>query len=163
MTSCKLVSFTRRTLLHGVCKQAQQTGCGCYREITVQVKEAEMHKTKYNNGHIIYRKWNFQTQVDTKDILSCLYTPENAKCCWKITNKYTELSNTRTSNCWKAYNCLENEGLHDLTRTNSITLVDPENSKHAKIMKGYGVKVVYTQHNRNRKRHFHSQFCAFLL
>jgi hypothetical protein len=47
----------------------------------VQVKETEMHKTKYNNGHIIYRKWNFRTEVDTKDILLCLYTPDNAKCC----------------------------------------------------------------------------------
>jgi len=51
----------------------------------VQVKEAEMHKTKHNNGHIICRKWNFQTQVETRDILLCLYTHENAKC-WKITN-----------------------------------------------------------------------------
>jgi hypothetical protein len=55
-------------------------GCGCDREITAQVKEAEMHKTKYNNGHIVYRTLNFGTQVDTKYILLCLHTPEDTKC-----------------------------------------------------------------------------------
>jgi hypothetical protein len=80
----------------------------------------------------------------------------------KSLKNYAEPSKTRTRNCWKAYDCPENEGLHDLTRTNSVTLADPQNSKHAKMMKGCSMKVVYTQHNRNRKQHFHSQFWTFL-
>jgi transposase-like protein len=118
---------------------------------TVEIDESKFGKRKYNRGHRVEGKWVFggierETGLTfmlpvgnrTKEVLLC------------IIKHYILKGTTVISDCWRAYNCLEDEGFKHLTVNHSITFKDPETDAHTNSIESSWrhAKEVVGSHNR---------------
>lgn len=98
---------------------------------TVEIDESKFGKRKYNRGHRVEGKWVFggveretgrcfMIPVDSrgKDVLLC------------IIKHFILPHTTIISDCWRAYNCLDDEGYIHQTVNHSKTFKDPETGAH---------------------------------
>ena len=54
----------------------------------------------------------------------------NAETLLEVIKEYIHEGTTIISDCWKAYNCLDNEGYSHLTVNHSVNFVDPDTRAH---------------------------------
>lgn len=141
-------SFCREVTFDGMIHNAQPLG-GSGR--TVEIDESKFGKRKYNRGHRVEGKWVFggveresgtcfMIPVDNrgKDVLLC------------IIKHFILPGTTIISDCWRAYNCLQDEGFVHQTVNHSKTFKDPETGAHTNTIEcsWRHAKEVVGTHNR---------------
>ncbi|XP_071575579.1 uncharacterized protein [Temnothorax nylanderi] len=94
------VSFCREVCIYWAKKNSTKLGGP---NKIVEIDEAKIGKRKYNRGRIIEGKWIFGGYKRGTTIMS---------------------------DCWRSYNCLNNEGFQHLTVNHSMNFVDPDTGAH---------------------------------
>lgn len=121
-------SFCREVVFDGMVHNADPVG-GSGR--TVEIDESKFGKRKYNRGHRVEGKWVFggveretgrcfmiPVESRGKDVLLC------------IIKHFILPQTTIISDCWRSYNCLQDEGFVHQTVNHSKTFKDPETGAH---------------------------------
>lgn len=92
----------------------------------VEIDEAKFGKRKYNRGRVIEGQWVFGG-IDTTSKKSFYVAVEDRsqETLLKVIKMWIKPGTTIVSDCWKAYNCLQNEGFLHLTVNHTYNFVDP--------------------------------------
>lgn len=78
----------------------------------VEIDEAKFGKRKYNRGRIVDGEWVFGgLERGSKEVFMELVPDRSANTLLQIIKRKIEPGTTIMSDCWKAYNCLQNEGI----------------------------------------------------
>ncbi|KYQ59911.1 hypothetical protein ALC60_01006 [Trachymyrmex zeteki] len=94
---------------------------------TVEIDEAKIGKRKYNRGRLVKGQWIFGGyEQGSKKIFIVPVEDRMEKTLLEIIKKWILPGTTIVSDCWKSYDCLNNEGFQHLTVNHSYNFVDPE-------------------------------------
>ncbi|XP_046663007.1 uncharacterized protein LOC124355897 [Homalodisca vitripennis] len=121
-------SFCREVYFHHISTTSKKIGGPL---TVVEIDEAKFGKRKYNRGRNIQGQWvfggierqsreSFLVPVDQRDRDTLL----------DIIQQWVLPGTTIVSDCWRAYNCLGDEGFRHLTVNHSINFVDPNTGAH---------------------------------
>ncbi|XP_071577667.1 uncharacterized protein, partial [Temnothorax nylanderi] len=98
-------------------------GPGC----TVEIDKAKIGKRKYNCGRLVKGQWIFGGyERGTKKIFIVPVQDRTEETLLACIKEWILPGTTIMSDCWKSYNCLNNEGFQHLTVNHSYNFVDPE-------------------------------------
>ncbi|XP_071635498.1 uncharacterized protein [Temnothorax longispinosus] len=122
------ISFCREVCIYWAEKNS--TKLGGFNKI-VEIDEAKIGKRKYNRGRIIEGKWIFGGyERDSTKIFLVAVSDRTEKTLLEIIKEWILPGTTIMSDCWKSYNCLNNEGFQHLTVNHSMNFVDPDTGAH---------------------------------
>ncbi|KFM80122.1 putative transposase-like protein, partial [Stegodyphus mimosarum] len=98
---------------------------------SVMLDESKFSKRKYNRGKRVKGEWVFGG-VERGSNVCFVEVVENrsAPVLLDVLTKYVLPGNTVIFDCWKAYDCLEDEGFVHLKVNHSITFKDPDTGAH---------------------------------
>ncbi|KAI5736131.1 hypothetical protein M8J76_000299 [Diaphorina citri] len=100
----------------------------------VEIDEAKFGRRKYNRGRIIDGKWLYGRIERTEEKKIFLVPVEkrdsSSSTLLQVIQDKIEPGTTIISDCWKAYNCLSDEGFTHLTVNHSFNFVDPDTGAH---------------------------------
>lgn len=94
---------------------------------TVEIEESKFGKRKYNRGHRVEGQWVFGGIE--RETGQCFMVPvgrRDRNTLLPIIKEWILPGTTIMSDCWKAYDCLKDEGYQHLKVNHSLTFVDPE-------------------------------------
>jgi len=98
-------------------------------ERTVEIDEAKIGKRKYR-GRLVKGHWIFGGyERDLKKIFIIPVKDRTEETLLTCIKKWILPGTTIVSDCWKSYNCLNNEGFQHLTVNHSYNFVDPQTGK----------------------------------
>ena len=122
---CDWASFSREVLIEWSVKREGQLGG---EGKIVEIDESKFGKRKYNVGRLVEGQWVFGAVC--RETRECFMVPvakrDSATLLYVIKERILP-GTTIISDCWKAYNCLEEEGYRHLTVNHSLNFVDPNN------------------------------------
>ena len=125
---CDWSSFCREVLVSWVLKNTKKIGGQGF---IVEIDESKFGKRKYNVGRVIEGQWVFGGICrETRDIFFVPVADRTADTLLAIIKEYVHEGTTIISDCWKAYNCLKQEGYNHLTVNHSVNFVDPSTRAH---------------------------------
>lgn len=103
----------------------------------VEIDESKFSKRKYNRGKRVKGEWVFGG-VERQSNVCFVEVVENrsAAVLLDVLTKYVLPGSTVISDCWKAYDCLEDEGFVHLKVNHSITFKDPDTGAHTNTIEG---------------------------
>ncbi|XP_024882507.1 uncharacterized protein LOC112461483 [Temnothorax curvispinosus] len=108
---------------------------------TVEINEAKIDKS-YNRGRLIRDHWIFGGyERDTKKIFIVPVQDRTEQTLLACIKEWTLPGTTIVSDCWKSYNCLNNEGFQHLTVNHSYNFVDPETGTHTQHIERVWIEV----------------------
>lgn len=109
-TVCDWSSFIRETLIYwGFASSSEKLG-GPGK--VVEIDEAKFGKRKYNRGRVIHGQWLFGGfERNSKKIFLEAVENRNSSTLLEIIKRKIEVGTTIISDCWKAYDCLREEGM----------------------------------------------------
>ncbi|XP_071572814.1 uncharacterized protein [Temnothorax nylanderi] len=121
-------NFCREVCVFWAEKHSEKLGGpGC----TVEIDEAKIGKRKYNRGRLITGHWIFGGyERGTKKIFIVPVQDRTEKTLLACIKEWILPGTTIVSDCWKSYNCLNNEGFQHLTVNHSYNFVDPETGEN---------------------------------
>jgi len=97
----------------------------------VEIDEAKVGKRKYNSGRLIEGQWVFGgIERGTQNFFIVPVENRNTETLLAIIKERIADGTTIMSDCWKAYNCLDNEGYRHQAVNHSINFVDPVTEAH---------------------------------
>lgn len=97
---------------------------------TVEVDEAKFSRRKYNLGRIVEGHWVFGgIDRESKKIFLVPVQDRTQETLLKYIKERILPGSIIISDCWKAYNCLDNEAFQHLTVNHSYNFVDPDTGK----------------------------------
>ncbi|KAL7743276.1 hypothetical protein ACLKA6_016217 [Drosophila palustris] len=97
----------------------------------VEIDEAKVGKRKYNRGRVVEGQWVFGgIERESGDFFIFPVDCRNAETLLSIIKDRIADGTTIMSDCWKAYNCLKDEGFVHQTVNHSKNFVDPETRAH---------------------------------
>lgn len=97
----------------------------------VEIDEAKIGKRKYGKGRIVKGQWVFGgIDRETKKIFIEPVPSRSSKNLLEIIKRRIAPNTTIYSDCWKAYNCLTEEGFVHCSVNHKMNFVDPETSAH---------------------------------
>ncbi|KAI5704940.1 hypothetical protein M8J75_010298 [Diaphorina citri] len=98
----------------------------------VEIDEAKFGRRKYNRGRIIDGKWLFGgiERTEEKKIFLVPVEKRDSSTLLQVIQDKIEPGTTIISDCWKAYDCLSDEGFTHLTVNHSFNFVDPDIGAH---------------------------------
>lgn len=103
----------------------------------VEIDESKFGKRKYNKGHRVQGQWIFGgIERDTGKSFLIPVEKRNATTLLTIIKEWIKPGTTIISDCWKAYDCLNDEGFQHLTVNHSVNFVDPESGAHTNTVEG---------------------------
>ncbi|KYM95849.1 hypothetical protein ALC62_13500 [Cyphomyrmex costatus] len=96
-------------------------------DCTVEINEAKIGKRKYNRGRLVKGQWIFggYEQV-SKKVFVVPVENRTEQTLLAIIKEWILPGTTIVSDCWKSYDCLNNEGFQHLTVNHSYNFVDPD-------------------------------------
>ncbi|XP_064084126.1 uncharacterized protein LOC135199936 [Macrobrachium nipponense] len=122
-TICDWASFCREVAISWVFRNSGKIGgVG----LTVEIDESKFGKRKYNVGRVIDGQWVFVGIC--RETRQCVLVPvklRSAETLLPIIQQFFEPGTTIVSDCWKAYNCLQELGYQHLQVNHSLNFVDP--------------------------------------
>lgn len=121
-------SFCREVLIEWCLKQTGKIGG--HNKI-VEIDESKFGKRKYNVGRLIEGQWVFGGIC--RETRACFMVPvdkRDSETLLAVIEERIEPGTTIISDCWKAYNCLEEKGYKHLTVNHSVNFVDPTTLAH---------------------------------
>ena len=105
--------------------------------MTVEIDESKFGKMKYGRGKPVKGEWVFGgVERGTGRCFFRVVEGRDAETLLPIVRDWVLPGTTIISDCWKAYNCLENEGYEHLRVNHSLTYVDPETGAHTNAIEG---------------------------
>ncbi|KYN02027.1 hypothetical protein ALC62_07140, partial [Cyphomyrmex costatus] len=94
---------------------------------TVEIDEAKIGKRKYNRDRLVKDQWIFGGyEQGSKKIFIVPLEDRTEKTLLEIIKEWILPGTTIVSDCWKSYDCLNNEGFQHLTVNHSYNFVDPD-------------------------------------
>lgn len=124
-TTCDWASFCREVLVEWCLKR--EGAIGGEGKI-VEIDESKFGKRKHNVGRLVEGQWVFGGVC--RQTRQCFMVPVNQRDSQTLLNVIKEKilpGTTIISDCWRAYNCLKEEGYQHLQVNHSIHFVDPHN------------------------------------
>ena len=121
-------SFVREVVLHWVLgNKSKIGGVGT----TVEIDESKFGKRKYNVGRLVTGQWVFGGICrETREFFAVPVENRDTSTLLAILHDYVEPGTTIISDCWKAYDCLSDEGFVHIKVNHSLNFVDPESGAH---------------------------------
>ena len=122
---CDWASFCREVLIEWCIKRDGKIGG---EGKIVEIDESKFGKRKYNVGRIIDGQWVFGGVC--RETGTCFMVPmekRDSQTLLAIIKEKIEPGTIIISDCWKAYDCLQDEGFKHLTVNHSLNFVDPTN------------------------------------
>ncbi|XP_066970137.1 uncharacterized protein [Macrobrachium rosenbergii] len=121
-------SYSREVLVQWCIQQKKQIGGP---STTVEIDEAKFGKQKYNVGRVVEGQWVFGGVCrQTREFFMVPVDNRSSATLLAVIKDYIVLETTVVSDCWKAYNCLKDEGYIHLTVNHSMNFVDPVTGAH---------------------------------
>ncbi|XP_046685377.1 uncharacterized protein LOC124371108 [Homalodisca vitripennis] len=97
----------------------------------VEIDEAKFGKRKYNRGRLIEGQWVFGgIDRTTHETFLVPVEKRDKETLLKVIKEKIEPGSTIISDCWRAYDCLEDEGFVHETVNHSKEFVDPRTHAH---------------------------------
>ena len=122
---CDWASFCREVLIEWCLKREGPIGG---EGKIVEVDESKFGKRKYNVGRLIEGQWVFGGVCrETREFFMVPVQQRDSATLLGIIKDRILPGTTIISDCWKAYNCLQDEGYTHLTVNHSVNFVDPNN------------------------------------
>ncbi|XP_071652821.1 uncharacterized protein [Temnothorax longispinosus] len=98
---------------------------------TVEIDEAKIGHRKYNRGRLLKSNWIFGGyERESKKIFIVPVEDRTEKTLLACIKEWIMPGTTIVSDCWKSYNCLNNEGFQHLTVNHTYNFVDPDTGAH---------------------------------
>ncbi|XP_032669691.1 uncharacterized protein LOC116843409 [Odontomachus brunneus] len=98
---------------------------------TVETDDVKIGRRKYNRGRLIKGLWIFEGyERESKKIFITPVQDRTETTLLACIKEWILPGTTIISDCWKSYNCLDNEGFQHLTMNHSYNFVDPETGAH---------------------------------
>ena len=123
---------------------------------TVEIDESKFGKRKYNVGRVIEGQWILGGICrESKDFFMVPVQKRDAATLLQVIKDKISPGTTIISDCWRAYNCLQNEGYQYLKVNHSVNFVDPISGAHTNTIerKWRDAKNLVPKYGR-RKAHF---------
>ena len=99
---------------------------------TVEIDEAKIGKRKYNRGRLVRDQWIFGGyERNSKKIFVVPVEDRTEVTLLACIKEWILPGTTIISDCWKSYDCLNNEGFQHLKVNHSLNFVDPQTGKNA--------------------------------
>ncbi|XP_045468447.1 uncharacterized protein LOC123676540 [Harmonia axyridis] len=97
----------------------------------VEIDEAKFGRRKYNRGRIIEGQWIFGgIERESKKVFMVPVADRSQDTLLEIIKEWILPETTVMSDCWRSYDCLENEGFQHLKVNHSLNFVDPDTGAH---------------------------------
>ncbi|CAL4115802.1 unnamed protein product, partial [Meganyctiphanes norvegica] len=98
---------------------------------TVEVDESKFGRTKYYHGHWVEGQWCFGAFCrETRDFFAVPVERRDSATLLEVIKARIAPGTTIISDCWKAYDCLGDEGYLHLKVNHSLNFVDPDTGTH---------------------------------
>lgn len=136
----------------------------------VEIDEMKLGKRKFNQGKRVEGQWCFGgvlRREDKDSPIQCFTVPvpdRSKNTLLPIIKDYIIDGTTIYSDCWKSYDCLEDEGFVHMNVNHSLHFKDPETGVHTNTMEG-----TWNQVRRSlpkfgtRKEYYHSYLAEFVI
>ncbi|KAF0764844.1 DDE Tnp IS1595 domain-containing protein [Aphis craccivora] len=125
-------NFNREIVYDGlILKRTPIGGVG----LEVEIDESKFGKRKYNRGHLVVGQWVFVGVL-------------------KIIEEWILPGPTITSDCWKTYDCLEEEGYKHFKVNHSVNYKDPESGQYTNTIEGLWRHAKFSLPQFHRKKQF---------
>ena len=97
----------------------------------IEIDESKFGRRKYNKGHHVDGQWVFGgIERETGRVFFSAVEKRDTPTLLKVIKEWVLPGTTIISDCWKAYNCLNDEGFEHMTVNHSVNFVDPETGAH---------------------------------
>lgn len=127
-TICDWASFCREVLISWCLDFNEKLGGD---NCTVEIDESKFGKRKYNVGRVIEGQWVFGGICrESKNFFMVPVHQRNSETLLPIIKEKILPGTTIISDCWKAYNCLSEEGFKHITVNHKLNFVDPKTKAH---------------------------------
>nr|XP_027219207.1 uncharacterized protein LOC113811624 [Penaeus vannamei] len=125
-------SFCREVMVHwALDRQGMIGGQGKI----VEIDESKFGRRKYNMGRVIDGQWVFGGICrETRDLFLVPVEDRTSDTLLAVIKERIAPGSIIISDCWKAYNCLSDEGFEHLTVNHSYHFVDPDTQAHTKTI-----------------------------
>ena len=101
----------------------------------MEIDESKFGRRKYNVGRLIEGQWVFGGICrETREFFVVPVPERNRETLLHVIKDNIHEGTTIISGCWRAYNCLEEEGYKHLTVNPSINFVHPTTGAHTNII-----------------------------
>lgn len=101
----------------------------------VELEEAKIGRQKYNRGRFVKGEWIFAGyEHESKKIFITSVKNRTEETLLACIKEWILPGTTIVSDCWKSYNCLNNEGFQHLRVNYSYNFVDPQTSINVQHM-----------------------------
>ena len=101
----------------------------------IQIDEAKFGKRKYHRGRYIDGKWIFGgIEMGSKKSFFVHVEDRSRATLLRVIKEWVAPGTTIVSDCWKAYDCLEDEGFHHLVVNHSMNFVDPSTGANTNLI-----------------------------
>lgn len=95
--------------------------------IVVEIDECKIWKRKYNKGCLIADQWIFGgVERNTNNVFIVPVENRSSTTLLNIMKQWIKPCSIIISDCWKAYNCLKDEGYQYLIVNHKLNFVDPK-------------------------------------
>ncbi|KYN06977.1 hypothetical protein ALC62_02062 [Cyphomyrmex costatus] len=126
-------NFCREVCVYWADKHSSKLGGpGC----TVKIDEAKIGHRKYNRGRLLKGNWIFGGfERESKKIFIMPVENRSEETLLACIKYWIMPGTTIISDCWKSYQCLNNEGFQHLTVNHTYNFVDPDSGKKKNYFK----------------------------
>lgn len=130
----------------------------------VEIDEAKIGKRKNNRGRPLEGQWVFGgIERGSKNCFLIAVENRSSDVLTKIIEEKIEHGTTIISDCWRAYDSLNDEHYHHLTVNHSMNFVDPVTRAHTQNIERLWVEVrKLVPHYGRKKSHYPSYLCECL-
>lgn len=105
--------------------------------ITVEIDESKFGKRKFNRGRLVVGAWVFGVvERGSKRCFMRVVPDRGAQTLLSVIKDWVLPGTTIISDCWRAYDCLEDEGYVHLKVNHSLNFLDPQTGAHTNSVEG---------------------------
>ena len=126
----------------------------------VEIDESKFGKRLYNVGRVVRGQWVFGGICrETREFFAIPVPKRDSATLLEAIRQHILPGTTVISDCWRAYNCLSDEGYRHMTVNHSINFVDPVTGAHTNTIerKWRDLKALIPHYGRRPE-----QFIAYL-
>lgn len=158
-------------IFRGVCVELSLGGEKIGGEgLVVEIDEMKLGKRKYHRGKRVEGQWCFGGIVrreNKDDPIHCFIVPvedRSRNTLLPIIKEYVKDGTTIYSDCWKAYDCLDDEGFVHYSVNHSLHFKDPDTGVHTNTVEG-----MWNQVRRSlpkfgtKKEYYHAYLAEFVI
>lgn len=129
----------------------------------VEIDESKFGKRKYQRGKWVEGRWVFGgIERGTDNCFMLVVEDRSRNTLLSVIKDYIKPGTTIISDCWKAYDCLEDEGFKHLTVNHTYTFKDSETGAHTNSIEGTWSGVKRRLRGNSCKGHFNNYLYEYM-